>query len=268
MTERTSAIDGLIIDIAGVLTLGGEAIPGAREALQVLRAQGLPLRFMTNSTIYCRHTLYERLRHLGFSLELEELFTATYMAAQYLAAQGAQNYYPLLLPDAQQEFAGLEVDEEHPEYVVVGDMGASFTFARLNKAFRALLNGAQLVALHKKRFWRTPSGLFMDAGPFVVALEYAADVGAVVVGKPSPAYFRRVLEDIGLPPHRVAVVGDDIEADVRGAQRIGLQGWLVKTGKFRREDLGRGIWPDRVFESFVEMVEALTGEPIPVPMET
>lgn len=264
MTELASTVDGLIIDIAGVLTLGGEAIPGAREALQALRARGIPMRFMTNSTIYCRQTLFERLRHLGFPLELDELFTATYMAAQYLATQGARTYYPLLLPDAQQEFMGLEVDEENPEYVVVGDMGASFTFSRLNKAFRALLNGAQLVALHKKRYWRTPSGLFMDAGPFVVALEYAADVGAVVVGKPSPAYFRRVLEDMGLPPNRVAVVGDDIESDVRGAQQVGMQGWLVKTGKFRREDLGRGIWPDRVFESFMEMVEQFTGESLKI----
>ena len=69
------------------------------------------------------------------------------------------------------EFTGIDVDEETPEYVVVGDLGASFTFARLNRAFRALLNGAKLVALHKKRHWRTSEGPFLDAGPFVMALE-------------------------------------------------------------------------------------------------
>ena len=251
-----------MIDIDGVLTIGNQVIPGAREAIAALRARGIPRRFVTNSTITSRRTLHERLVAWGFPIELEELFTVTYAAASYLRSQGARSYFPLLMPDAQLEFQGLEVDEERPEFLVVGDLGASFTFTRLNKAFRALLNGAQFVALQKNRYWRTEEGLFLDAGPFVVALEYAAGVGAVVIGKPNPAYFRMVLEDLGLPPERVAMVGDDIESDIRGAKQVGMQGWLVKTGKFRREDLGRGIWPDRVFESFRDMVEQLTGQSI------
>lgn len=245
-----------MIDIDGVLTIGDEVIPGAPEALQTLRARGIVHKFVTNSTIYCRYTLRDRMQAMGFPVEIDQLFTATYAAAQYLRSQKAERYYPLLLPDAQLEFSGIDVDEENPEFVVVGDLGASFTFPRLNRAFRALLNGAQLVALHKKKFWRTEQGLFIDAGAFVVALEYAADVGSVVVGKPSSAYFHMVLAELGLSPERVAMVGDDIEADVRGAQHVGMQGWLVKTGKFRREDLGRGIWPDQVLENFGELFRA------------
>ena len=90
---------------------------------------------------------------------MDELYTATYVAARYLRTLNARSYLPLLLPDAQLEFTGIDIDEETPEYVVVGDMGASFTFSRLNRAFRALLNGAKLVALHKKRHWRTAGGL-------------------------------------------------------------------------------------------------------------
>ncbi len=190
---------------------------------------------------------------LGFSMQMDHLITPTFVAAEYLRSQGATRYYPLIMPDAQQEFAGLDVDEEKPQFVVVGDMGAGFNFSRMNKAFRALLNGAQLVALHKKRFWRTEDGLFLDAGPFVMALEYAAGVGAVVMGKPSAAYFRRVLDDLGLAPDRVAMIGDDIEIDVRGSQQMGMQGWLVKTGRFRREDLSHGIWPDKIFESIDDL---------------
>ena len=257
MATNSAPINGLIVDIAGVLTLGGEPIPGAQEALQTLRARGIPLRFMTNSTIYCRQTLLELLQRQGFPIALEELYTATYAAAEYLRSQNAETYLPLLLPDARLEFGDIEMETETPQFVVVGDMGASFTFARLNRAFRALLNGAQLVALHKKRMWRTQDGLFMDAGGFVMALEYAAGRGSLVVGKPSPAYFRMVLEDMGLPPEQVAVIGDDIESDVRGAQQMNARGWLVKTGKFRREDLGRAIWPDQVFDSFGELVDKI-----------
>ncbi|MEZ4732185.1 MAG: TIGR01458 family HAD-type hydrolase [Caldilineaceae bacterium] len=254
MTNHLAAVDGLLIDIEGVLIRGTEVIPGAQEALETLRARGIPYRFITNTTIYCRHTLVERLQALGFPIQLEELFTATYVAARYLKEQNAQSYYPLLLPDAQQEFAGLDVNEEQPDFVVVGDMGASFTFPRLNRALQAILNGARFVALHKKRTWRTAEGLYMDAGPFVVALEYAAELKAEVVGKPSRAYFRMALDDLGIAPERVAMIGDDIESDVRGAQLIGMKGWLVKTGRFRKEDLARGIWPDKIFESIAEIV--------------
>lgn len=255
MTDLLSTVDGLLIDIDGVLTLGEEVIPGAPEVIETLRARQIPFRFMTNTTIYCRYTLLDRLHALGFAATLDELYTATYVAARYLKEQNAQSYFPLLLPDAQLEFAGIDVDEEAPEYVVVGDLGASFTFARLNRAFRAMLNGAKLVALHKKRHWRTPDGLFLDAGPFVMALEYAAETNAIVVGKPSEAYFTMVLDDLGLPRNRVAMIGDDIEIDVRGARRMGIQGWLVKTGRFRKEDLGRGIWPDLVLESIADLIK-------------
>lgn len=258
MTGDGLDVEGLMIDIAGVLTLGGEPIPGALAALDKLRSSQIPLRFMTNSTIYCRYTLHDLLRSKGFGIEMHELFTATYAAADYLRSKEAKSFYPLLLPDAQQEFSGIDVVEEEPEFVVVGDMGASFSFARLNTAFRAVINGAQLVALHKKRIWRTQDGLFMDAGAFVVALEYASEVSAFVVGKPSAAYFGMVLDDMGLPASSVAVIGDDVEADVRGAQQVGAKGWLVKTGRFRRGDLGRGIWPDRIFDSFEHLVERFT----------
>ena len=254
MTDHLASIDGLLIAIEGVLTRGTEVIPGAHEALQTLRARGIPYRFITNSTLYCRHTLVERLQAMGFPIQVEELFTATYAAARYLQDQDAQSYYPLLMPDAQQEFAGLDVKEEKPDFVVVGDLGAQFTFPRLNRALQAILNGARFVALHKKRTWRTEQGLYMDAGPFVVALEYAAELKAEVVGKPSRAYFRMVLDDLGIAPERVAMIGDDIESDVRGAQLIGMKGWLVKTGRFRKEDLARGIWPDKIFESITEIM--------------
>ena len=134
-------------------------------------------------------------------------------------------------------------------------LAPALTLPRLNRAFRALMNGATLVALHRKRHWRSPDGLYLDAGPFVMALEYAANANSIVVGKPSVAYFEMVLNDLEPAAGRVAMIGDDIEIDVKGAKAMGLQGWLVKTGRFRREDLGRGIWPDQTLESIADLIE-------------
>lgn len=255
MNELLDNVDGLLIDIAGVLTHGNEIIPGARRTLAVLREQKVPIRFCTNTTIVCRETLHERLEAMGFHLNVEDLYTSAYAASQYLREQDAQTFFPLIQPDALSEFVGIDIDEENPEFVVIGDMGASFTFPRLNKAFRAVLNGAKLIALHKKRVWRTEDGLFMDAGPFVVAVEYATGQNALVVGKPSASFFQMVLDDLELPPKRVAMIGDDIEIDIRGAQTMGMKGWLVKTGRFRRADLGRAIWPDHLLDDFASVLK-------------
>lgn len=253
MSKLLSTVDGLLIDVDGVLMDGNEVIPGALETLAALRARSIPFRFMTNSSIYCRYTMVDRLNAFGFKIQIDDLYTASYVGARYLRTQGATRYYPLLLPDAQLEFSGIEVDEETPEYVVVGDMGASFTFARLNKAFQALRNGAKLIALHKKRSWRTSEGLVLDAGAFVVALEYAAEAKALVLGKPSSDYFKIALTDLGLSANRVANIGEDIEVDVLGAKQSGLRGWLVKSRRFRREDLARGIWPDAVLGGIADI---------------
>jgi ribonucleotide monophosphatase NagD (HAD superfamily) len=137
------------------------------------------------------------------------------------------------------------------EAVVLGDLGERWSYALLQEAFDHLMAGAVLVALSRVRYFRLGERLALDAGPFVDALEYAASTSAEIAGKPSPAFFAAAVGSLGFPLDRsVAMVGDDLWSDVEGAQRAGLQGWLVRTGKFREEVLRSGsVWPDRVLES-------------------
>jgi HAD superfamily hydrolase (TIGR01458 family) len=116
------------------------------------------------------------------------------------------------------------------------------------------VDGAQLLALQKNRYWRREDGLSLDAGPFVAALEYASGRSATVVGKPEREFFELALRELGLAPHEAAMVGDDAEADVAGAQIAGLKGIQVRTGKYRPGVEGR---PDLVLESFAGLPEAL-----------
>lgn len=73
----------------------------------------------------------------------------------------------------KEDFAELEEVADDAQAVIVGDLGPAFGYDVLNRAFRAVMDGAQLVALQKNRFWLTPDGLSLDVGPFVAALEYA-----------------------------------------------------------------------------------------------
>ncbi len=222
---------GCLIDVDGTVLQGDQAIPGAERALGALRAAGIPFRFTTNTTRHPRSTIVAKLRAQGIEAALEEIVTPPVAAASWLARQGARRILLLLPAAGHAEFAAFELGEEHPEFVIVGDLGAEWTFARLNSAFRALAGGARLVALHKNRYWDPGDGILLDAGAFVAALEYASGQQAVLVGKPNRQFFEEAAGPLGVPIERVAVVGDDLESDVRGARAAGCLAVAVRTGK-------------------------------------
>lgn len=227
-----NTINGLLIDLDGVLYIEDQAIPGAVESVNWLRRQGFPLRFLTNTTMRSRDSLVAKLSRLGIQAEPGEMFSTAVVAAKWLADQGISRVQLLLTEDARQDFAGFHVTANQPEVVVVGDLGSGFTFDVLNQAFLAVKAGAKLVALQKGRWWLTKRGLAMDAGAFVAALEYATETQATLIGKPNRAYFDMALVDIGLDPAQVAMIGDDIHMDIIGAQAVGMPTILVRTGNY------------------------------------
>jgi HAD superfamily hydrolase (TIGR01458 family) len=227
---------GFLIDLDGTVYQEGRAIPGAAEAIARLRRAGVPFRFATNTTRKPRAALAERLRGLGIEARAEEILSAPAAAARWLRDRGAERVRLLLARATWEEFAGLEIDEARPQYVVVGDLQEDWTFPLLDGAFRNLMDGAELVAIQRNRYWKTEKGLSLDAGPFVAALEYASGRTAVLAGKPSAAFYAAAARELGLPPERIAVVGDDLEGDVLGAKQAGMIGIGVRTGKYRPED--------------------------------
>jgi HAD superfamily hydrolase (TIGR01458 family) len=248
-------IEGLVLDLDGTLYVGEEPVAGAREALEALEASGLALRYVTNTTRMPRRAVVERMRTLGFQVEEGEVFTPAWVASRLI---GGRSCLALVDASLHEDLGEARLTDDSPEVVLVGDLGEGFTYARLNTAFRCLMEGAELVALQKNRYWQDRGGLSLDAGPFVAALEYASGKSAAVVGKPEENFFRIALEDMGLEAHEVAVVGDDAEADVAGAKKAGLSGIQVRTGKWRPgDDAGEA---DLVLDSVAELPRALEGE--------
>jgi len=248
--------EGYLLDLDGTLYLGDEALPGALEAVHHLVEREIPRRYLTNTTRFARRELAERLRRMGFPIEAEEIFTAPRAAASWLRRAGLHRVALFVPAPTHEDFRDLEITDDEPAAVVVGDLGEAWSFEALNQAFRHLLGGARLVALQKNRYWRRPDGLALDAGPFVAALEYAASLEALVVGKPSREFFHLAAASMGVSPERVTVVGDDLEADIGGAQAAGMRAVLVRTGKFREELLrSTSIRPDRVVDHVAAAVE-------------
>jgi len=245
-------IRGVVLDLDGTLYVGGEAVPGAREAVEWIKSSGLDLRYVTNTTRMPRRAVVRRLRTLGFRVEEDEVFTPAWAAGRLI---GDRTCLPLVDDSLREDLDGVRFTEGSADFVLVGDLGEGFTYARLDAAFRCLMGGAELVALQKNRYWRTRSGLSLDAGPFVAALEYASGKSASVVGKPEESFFRIALEDVRLAAHEVAMVGDDAEADVIGAKEAGLLGIQVRTGKWQA-DTGEA---DHVIDSVAALPAVFEG---------
>ena len=225
----------LLIDLDGVLYVGDEPVPGAVEAVAALRERGLALRFVTNTTARSRGQTLDKLERLGFEVAEPELVTPAALARRRCEELGHRRVALIMNEDVKEDFEGLEQTDSDPDAVVMGDLGEEFGFAILNRAFRMVIDGAELIALQKNRFWLTPSGLSLDAGPFVAAIEYASGSEAVVVGKPSESFFELVLAELESSPEEALMVGDDVESDIGGALAAGLRAVLVRTGKYRGE---------------------------------
>jgi len=232
-------IKGLLIDLDGVIYNDSQLIPGAKECIHWLRDKKIPFRFITNTTMKSRVTLQQKLRSFGIEVIKEEIFTTVYAAALYIKKSGKDKCHLLLLDDAKEEFQEFDQNAENPDFVVVGDLGDNLSFETVNIAFQKLLSGAELIALQKNRYWLSDKGYTLDAGAWVAMLEFAANKKGQIIGKPSPHFFALALNDLNLPPEHVVMIGDDIESDIIGANRMGMRGVLVKTGKFLPSDLER-----------------------------
>ncbi len=251
--------DALLVDLDGVLYVEDEPVVGASEAVGRLRDGRLRLRFVTNTTARSRAQTLEKLERLGFEARAEELVTPAALARRHCERAGHRRVALIMNENVKSDFEGLEEVAERPDAVIMGDLGEAFGFAILNRAFRMVMDGAELVALQKNRFWLTGEGLSLDAGPFVAAIEYATDREALVVGKPSAEFFSLVLSDLDAQASEAAIVGDDVETDVGGGMRAGLAGILVRTGKYREEFVrDSGIKPSATVDSIVD-VPALLG---------
>jgi HAD superfamily hydrolase (TIGR01458 family) len=253
-------LDALLVDLDGVLYVEDEPVEGAKEAVGRLRETGLALRFVTNTTARSHAQTLDKLRRLGFEVEDDELVTPAALARKHCLDAGHATVALVMNEDVKADFAGLEEREDGPDAVIMGDLGERFGFDILNRAFREVMDGAELIALQKNRFWLTDDGLSLDAGPFVAAVEYGAGTDALVVGKPSEAFFRLVLDGVGADRERSAIVGDDVETDVGGGMNAGLEGILVRTGKYR-EDFVResGIEPTATVDSIADVPGLLGG---------
>jgi HAD superfamily hydrolase (TIGR01458 family) len=251
----------ILVDVGGVLHVSGAPIAGAASAVHRLRESGHRLRFVTNTTTHSRAQVAAQLRSLRIELDDDELQTTGVVAARALKGK---RVLALTMPGLLDDLDGLQLAGMNVDAVLIGgadegeETGRVFSYLNLNRAFHELDAGAELYCLHNNRWWQTVDGARLDAGVFVAGLEYAADTEATVLGKPSATYFSAALEALDAEAELTWMVGDDLENDILGAHRHGMKTILVRTGKFRPDEVERSrVQPDAIVSSIAQVPDWL-----------
>ena len=260
-TTTKKTIRAVLIDLSGTLHIGDQPIPGAREALQKLRASGRRVKFLTNTSTKSSAKLLEQLNGsstLDFNIQRDELVTSVLATAAYVKKHKLK---PLCLMedtsdldwDGEEEQGSCDTTQQNNpntiitdyDSVVVGLAPSHFHYEKLNMAFRILQQYPDnLIAIHRGNYYRPAADEPLSLGPgaFITALETASQCRpAKVMGKPSRDFFESALlweeDDIVIPREEVCMIGDDVIGDVMGARDAGIgTAILVKTGKYQPGD--------------------------------
>ncbi len=252
--KKPMPVKAVLFDIEGTLVSGGHAIEGAAAAVAHVRALGMQVRFLTNITGRTPERIAADLSAAGIAVAAAEVQTATTVCVAMLRARAGVRCHLMVPAEVLPMFDGIAPDDQHPQVVVISDIGEQFDFHTMNRAFLMLRGGAELIALQKNLFWFDSDGPKLDCGAFVLALEAAARTQATVTGKPSQAFFDSALAGLDCAREQVLVVGDDISTDVAGASAVGVRTVLVGTGKYAD---GQTTHPDCQATHFIESVKDL-----------
>jgi HAD superfamily hydrolase (TIGR01458 family) len=277
-----AGVRALLLDLDGVIVLKGELLPGAGPALARLAQRGIPFRIVTNMSLVSRRSLSRWSDRLGAPIPPERIMSALSASAAYTRQRyPSEPLFVMASTDALTEFAdqrlltGEEADapDARAAAVVVGDAPEAITFDNLNRAFRLVRGGAELIGMHRNPWWLTPAGPTLDSGAIVTGLEFATERAARILGKPSPTFFREAAAELAaevraaggrrLIRSEVAMVGDDVRTDIIAGRRVGLRGALVLSGKHGLADVEvaagerGGRRPNAIAATLLDLVEAL-----------
>lgn len=244
----------VLIDFDGVIKLGDQIAPDAKEFFDFIHTKRIPACILSNSTLRTSELMKNFLLEKGLQLDIPA-FTAFDVTLDYVKKHHSK--VKVYCRDyLLQHFEGM-IDDQNPDVVVIGDIGDRWNYNTMNEIFNYVMNGAEIIAMHKNKFWQPEGKLILDAGAFISAIEFATGKNATVIGKPSPLYFKTALEEIGYSTNNEFImIGDDLENDILAAQEIGGTGILILTGKTNSDDI-KELKPDYVVRSLNEVIKIL-----------
>lgn len=250
--QSLAALRHVVLDLDGTVYMDGQLFPSTQPFLDLLRRSDIGYTFVTNNNVRSSGQYLEMLRAAGLEVSTDQLFTSAHATIAYIARELPACTRPFILGAegliAEFEIAGFRHDDVAPDLVVVG-FPVDLQYDQLSRAAYWISQGLPYLATHPDMVCPTNQPRVLpDCGAFCRLLEAATSrTPDAVPGKPDPAMIRGVIDQRGLEPGQVAMVGDRLYTDVQMAVSAGVLGVLTLTGEATREDLvDATVQPDLV----------------------
>jgi 4-nitrophenyl phosphatase len=233
MNPNFSHIKALILDMDGVLWRANQPIGNLPEIFAAFERLGLKVTLATNNSTLTVDQYLEKLSGYGVSLKPEQIINSGHAAAYYLNRTHPNGGTVFMIGEAGLRSAlaerGFTHGEKDPLAVIVS-MDRELTYDKMAQATLLIRSGLPFIGTNPDRTFPTPLGLIPGVGSILAALETASDVKPVIVGKPQPEMYQFALERLRMGPGEVLVVGDRVETDILGAQKLKCPTALVLSG--------------------------------------
>jgi len=267
LKRRLRAVRHLVLDMDGTIYLGSRLFPGTVPFLHRLGQRGIGYTFLTNNSSRSRDDYWRKLTAMGVPASPEQIVTSTHGLIASLQGDfpGLRRLFILGTPSFRDELRlhGYLSCDDDPDAVVVG-FDTTLNYERLCRAAWWISRGKPFIATHPDLVCPTElPTVLVDCGALCKALEASTGRIPEVIGKPNPRILNPVFRSTGLPPARIAMVGDRLMTDIAMAKKAGMPAVMVLTGEATREDaaaLPEADRPDLVLEHIGLLGEWL-GEP-------
>ena len=246
--------DGFLFDLNGVFYEDENIISGANETIDWLKKNSIPYKFISNNSTLSRKLFVEKLKKIGLKINISEVITSNYAGVLTIKKMGLKNCKLIMTEEAKLDYKKFQLQNKKIDAIVIGDIGEKWSFSLMNELMNDVISGAEIIALHKGKYYQSQGKLKIDCGAFVAGLEYSTSKKAISIGKPKKSFFDLAAFDLGT--NKICIVGDDLHNDIEGGQKMGYKTILVKTGKYRQNIFDKSkIKPDFCIPSIKELIK-------------
>ena len=242
MTNLHEAYDVALLDLDGVVYIGGSPVPGAPETLQRAKSDGLRLAYVTNNASRTPAAVAALLQAMNVPAEAGDVVTSPQAAARLLADKlpaGAKvlviGATALRLAIRERGLVPVSTAAEEPQAVVQGFDPAGIDYSRLAQGGLAVRAGALFVGTNADSTIPAHGGVAPGNGSLLRVIAHATGAEPVIAGKPETPLHRESVIRTGA--RRPLVVGDRLDTDIEAACRAGCDSLLVLTGVSRAAEV-------------------------------
>ena len=250
---------GFVCDMDGVIYHGSRLLDGSKAFVEWLKAEDKQFLFLTNNSARSPRELHQRLLHMGIEVGEDHFISSAMATAHFIASQcpggrvfaiGDSGLYQALYE------AGLSVDENQPDYVVVGET-RSYSYEKIELAVQLVLNGAKLIGTNPDLTGPTDKGIAPACRALVAPIEMATGRQAYFIGKPNPLIMRHALTLLGCQREETVIIGDRMDTDIVAGVEAAIDTVLVLSGITKEAHLDRYAYrPTHILNDVSEICDS------------